>query len=374
MPIYCNVAKQISRANPLPGLPYPLLFYSGRFLKFFMSPERAIALATTLFNGLTTVALKVVIDFYMEVGEQSSVKRGVFSTLMTFSLLFVSMLYPLTYIGHYFELAQNSLSSPADFPFRYHGVFSPNPYHNATYLAARGFSVFAFFLFADILLFYETEDKWYHPKYLMFSVFLMLTTLAKPSFTLILVSTAGIIMIWRLIKSRFGNVKAFFQFGIYFIPTFLVLLYQYSGMFHANEGQENGIGIGFLKAWSAATDNILLAVFLGGAFPLVVLLFQLLQRRMPAQLRLSWQFYLVALCTMLFLYEKNYRQAHLNFAWGYMYGLFFCYTVSLLVLVKNTMKHTQPLWQIGIQWGVYALHLICGLEYFSILLQGGSYS
>ena len=342
--------------------PYPILFLTGRLFLPLTSPEHAMALAVTLLNGMTPLVLKFYFDRILHVRDTGNARRGIISTLLVFSLLFVSMLYPFTYLGHYHDHQEGFL-------YRYLGVFTPNPYHNATYLAARPFSIPAFFLFADILAFYEGEDKWIHPKYLCFSLFLLLSTLAKPSFTLVLVVTAGIIMVWRLAAGKFRKTKAFFQVGIWFLPTFLVLLYQFGNVFHPG-GADSGVGFGFLPAGSTVTDNVPMAILRGMAFPMVVLLFSLLQRRLPGLLKFSWQFFFAALLTLLLLYEKGYRLPHVNFAWGYMYGLFFACTAGLAILARNTLRRRQPVWQLVIQWTVYALHLVCGLDYFRILLRG----
>ncbi|MCM1057562.1 MAG: hypothetical protein NC517_08145 [Firmicutes bacterium] len=344
--------------------PYPILFWTGRLFLPFTSPQHAMAIAITLLNGLTPVALKYYFDKYLTASGRTGEGAKLLSSVLAFTLVLVSMLYPLTYLGRYHEIGQGFL-------YRYLGVFTPNPYHNATYLAARPFSVVAFFSFAEILKFYEKEDKWYHPQYLVFSVSLLLATLTKPSFSLVLVCVAGCIMLWRLVSHRLEGWKAFFQMGIWFIPTLLALLYQFGDVFQPGKISGEGIGIGFLTAWRTATDNIFLSVFLGMAFPLSVLLFSLLHREIPKILCFSWQFFLGAAGTLAVLYEKGYRLPHMNFAWGYMYGLFFSYAVSLLVLAGNTFKKKQPLWQLGIQWGMYGLHLICGLDYYRVLLQGG---
>lgn len=344
--------------------PYPILFLTGKLFLPFTSPQHAMAIAVTLLNGLTPFALKYCFDHLLQVRETGSLKKGIYSSLLVFSLLFVSMLFPLTYLGRYHDLGEGFL-------YRYLGTFTPNPYHNATYLAARPFSVPAFFLFVDILTFYEKENRWFHLKYLCFSISLLLTTLAKPSFTLVLVSTAGIIMLWRLFSGRFQGIKAFFQMGIWFIPTFLVLLYQFGDVFRPDSSSGSGIGFGFLTAWSQVTDNVPWSILLGTAFPLTVLLFSLLQKQFPDLLKFAWQFFLAALLMLIFLYEKGTRLAHVNFSWGYMYGLFFLYLSGLIVLSKNTLQRRQPIWQLGIQWAVYALHLICGFDYFRVLLQGG---
>lgn len=346
--------------------PYPLLFMLGRFFLFFTTPQHAMAFAVTLLNGLTAPALKLFFDDALETSEDTSGKKAVVSSLLVFSLLFASMLYPVTWLGRYNPLGENYL-------YRYLGVFTPNPYHNATYLAARPFSVLAFFLFADILGFYEKKEKWFHPKYFLMGLSLFLSTLAKPSFTLVFAAAAGLIMLYRLIRSRFHGLKAFFQCGIWFIPTFCALLYQFGDVFRprAGSGEEKGIGFGFLTAWSTVCDNIPAAFLRAAAFPLTVLLFCIVSRKLPAVLKFAWQFFLVALATLIFLYEKGYRLPHVNFSWGYMYGLFFLYAVSLLVLARNSLRRLQPAWQLGIQWGIYLLHLICGLDYFRILFQGG---
>lgn len=343
--------------------PYPVLFRTGSFFALFTTPAHGLAFAATFLNGLSVPVLKWYLDSFLEVRKYP--RRSILSTLLTFSLLFASMLFPPSYLGQYNEIGENYL-------YRYRGTFTPNPYHNATYLAARPFSIPAFFLFTEILGIYEKEDKWFHPKYLLFSLFLLITTMAKPSFTLILCAAAGIIMLYRLIAGRFRGIKAFFQLGIYFIPTFLVLIYQFVAVFEP-DNTEAGIGFAFLKAWSTASGNIPLSLLFATAFPLTVLVLSRKDRSLSVQYRFSWQFLLIGLSTLLFLYEKGIRMPHLNFAWGYMYGLFFTYTVSLLCLAKATLNRSQPLWRLILQWGVYAAHMICGIDYFGVLLRGGLY-
>ena len=154
--------------------PYPILFLTGRFFSLFPPPHHAMALAITLLNALTAPVLKYYWDKLLKVPTAVSCKKGILSSLSVFSMLFVSMLYPLAYLGRYNELGKNYLH-------RYLGTFTPNPYHNATYLAARPFSILAFFSFADILDFYEKENKWFHPKYLMLGTFLFLSQWPNPA-------------------------------------------------------------------------------------------------------------------------------------------------------------------------------------------------
>ncbi len=114
--------------------PYPILFWTGRFFSLFTSPQHGLALAITLLNGLTPIALLFFFHRIVYGGKWVRAEKGIAAGILVFSLLFVSMLYPLTYLGRYNEVGEGFL-------YRYLGVFSPNPYHNATYLAARAFSV-----------------------------------------------------------------------------------------------------------------------------------------------------------------------------------------------------------------------------------------
>lgn len=309
----------------------------------------------------------VVLKYYMdreigsatrEMGRQTGWRQGVLGTLAAFSLLLVSMLYVPT--GYRFS----------GIPFAYIGVFSPNPFHNATYNAARPFAIVSFFLFADILSEYETRADW--KKYIGFGLSLALATLTKPSFTLVLVSTAGLIMLYRLVRSRGQGLVAALKLGVAFCPTFAVLLYQFFGVFGPAQ-EEGGIGFGFLTVWKHYCDNIPLALLLAAAFPLTVLLCHIKRTDSRGMNRFAWQFYLVSLAEFVFLYEKGFRLVDANFGWGYMYGLFFVYVSSLLLLVRDSLQRRGRLWVRLLQWGMFGLHLSLGCCYLYGILSGASY-
>lgn len=345
--------------------PYPVLFSLGKFFMFFTTPVHAMAFAITLLNGLTCFIIKYYFD---KLVQTEDIKRQLWgylgSTIMTFSLLFVSMLFPLNWLGQYHPLGE-------DYLYRYLGVFTPNPYHNATFLAARPFTIPVLFLFMDLAACYRQDKKYVNIKYILFSLFLLLSTLTKPSFTLIFVAMAGLVMLFHLIIGRFHEIKAFFGLGVWFIPTFLVLLYQFGNVFTPEKNLDKGIGFGFMTAWSTICDNIPLAILRGIAFPLTVLFFSILTKKVSRELKYAWGLYGMGLFTLAILYEKGFRLNHVNFSWGYMHGLFFLFMVSLMVLYKDTCHKKQPTWQLSLQWVMYGLHLICGVDYFLVLLKGG---
>lgn len=122
--------------------PYPVYFKLGALIHLAVaSPQISMAIAAALLCMGSAVALKYYMDreiaqYTLKTGRSAGWLWGVAGTAAAFSLLLVSMLYVPT--GYRFP----------GVPFAYVGVFSPNPFHNATYNAARPFAVLSFFLFA----------------------------------------------------------------------------------------------------------------------------------------------------------------------------------------------------------------------------------
>ncbi len=371
------------------NFPYPVFFKIAAFFWLFSSPEFAVALATMTLNSLSIVIVKLVLNRMILAkcdgcqglfGKKWAV--GILLSLFSVSLFFISMLYPPR--GIYLPGIQ----------FKYLGVFTANPFHNATYMAARPFAILTFLWYVKLLDVYEkgmrTKRKpegvapW---DYVLFSLFLLTATMTKPSFTIILVSTAGLIMLFRLLRNRFRNFLPAVQLGLCFLPTFIDLLYQYSGVFVPAEGDEGGIGFCLGEVWRYYCGNIPLSVGLAMGFPLLVLLLNPREIKKNTMYRFSWQFYIIAFLTTFFLYEKGFRKMDFNFSWGYMYGIFFCHFVSLTVLIQTTLQvcgihserpagQAKPLWNrllLGVQWTAYLCHVICGLAYFGVIARGASY-
>lgn len=363
------------------SFPYPLFFKLGAFFHLFLdSPELCIALAATLLNSLSPLILKYYMNGMLLEGsrgntaaggitagasgsEGKKLLRGLFLTAVVFSVFFVSMVYPPP--GHYLPGIKNY----------YVGVFSPNPFHNATYNATRPFAIVTFFLFARLLPEYEKEDhlKRNGKDYLLFALFLFLTTITKPSFTFVLVPTAGVIMLYRLCRKRGKNLIPSVWLGLCFIPTFIALLYQFFGVFAPTGDEERGIGFGLATAWKLHCDNIPLAIGLALGFPLLVLLLNYKQLKTDIWYRFSWQLMLISLAEVLFFYEKGFRLPDMNFSWGYMHGIFFVFVASSMVLVRSTWAKKSSKYLIIVQWLAYGWHLACGIYYFWGIFQGRLY-
>lgn len=379
------------------SFPYPIFFKLGAFIDLFCTPELAVALAVMLLNGFAMVVVKLAMNRVVLSGLGGGGRCmgwRVAVSLASVSLFFVSMLY--TPAGIYL---------PGIY-FRYLGVFTPNPFHNATYMAARAFAILAFLWYVKLLSVYEKGVAVGGKRdYLLFSLFLFLATMTKPSFTLVMVSTCGLLMLYRLFAAGFRNLVSTVGLGLCFIPTFLALLYQFKGVFVPEGGEEGGVGFCFGEVWGQYCGCIPLAVCLGVGFPLLVLVCNLREFRKGSLFLFSWMFYVVSFAEAFFLYEKGFRKPDFNFSWGYMYGIFFCHFGALLLLLQVTGRVLQGKaarsgevvgaggvswikrsvgvwdgflernrkWVLAVQWVAYLCHVVCGIFYFKDYFGGMMY-
>ncbi len=346
------------------SFPYPIFFKLAALIHLFASPEMAVAVATMLLNSFAIFLTKLGLGRLASTEIKKGWQWRVFVSALSVSLFFISMLY---------------LPSGINMPgirFKYLGVFTANPFHNATYMAARPFAILAFLWYAKLLDVYEEGihgERGRIGDYFLFSLFLLLATMTKPSFTIVMVGTAGVIMLFRMVRAGFRNFVPTLQLGVCFIPTFVDLLYQYKGVFVPEEGVEGGIGFGFGEVWAQYCTNLPLAVCLAIGFPLLVLALNYKELKGNSVYRFSWQIYLMSFAMAFLLYEKGFRKADFNFSWGYMYGIFFCHFGALPVLIKSTAEGKKKPLLLGLQWLAYLGHLVCGLQYFLGFLRGQMY-
>ena len=375
---YSDMKAYILEAQGLDSgysFPYPLMFWAAKIFMLFFNPEVSMAVTVTLLNSLSLFLLKYYLDYFVKknMAEQQrewNDRWDVLVSVLTISLLFVSMLYAPR--GHGFF--------GFDYIYRCNGSYTPNPYWNATYLATRPFSIICFFSGARLLESYEKQSSLKEMAcavkrdYLIFGVSLFLTTITKPSYTLVAVVTFAVIMLYRFLRSKFKNFKQSVWFGLDFLPAGFALIYQYMGVFTGTNsmGEETGIGIEIAKAWSIYSDNIPLSIFMAAAFPLGVLMINLPRLKDTVWFKHGWQIWLTGFVMFLFLYEKGFRLPHVNFSWGYMHGLFFVFTASVLMLLQNTiaLKGKIRTAVVIAGWLGYLWHLGCGIVYFLYVYSG----
>lgn len=349
--------------------PYRFLFWLSRLWMPVAGPEAAVAVSTMLLNSLSVVLLKYYFsDRLREYARRQSVRWNLLwdgaVTLFVFSLFFVSMYYG----------PKEEKIFGYDYIYRCAGILTSNPYWNATYLAVRPFSILCFFLTAELLGKYETQLP--VKKAVWLAVFNFLAAFTKPSFAFVLLPVVGLTLLYRLIASGFRNWKNTFRFGCCFLPTGFLLIYQFFGVFTGQNvlGEETGIGIELGKAWHLHAANIPLSVMLALLFPFCVLALNGRELKKNTEFRLAWQLLLAGFLMYLFLYEKGFRMAHMNFSWGYMHGLFFVFTICVMQVFKNLMGWKPWIYKLFVlpEFYLFTYHLRCGIEFFIYLYEGNN--
>lgn len=272
---------------------------------------------------------------------------------------------------------------------RYLGSFSMNPLHNPTQLGVRGFALIAFCIMVDMFgkwksteyqeLFFKIEGK---KPYILLTVSLFLSTIMKPTFAEVFVPAVGLLMLGelliRLVKKE--DVKDYWTkcltMFLCALPTILYMLLQYI-MFFAFGGSYNaGEGVVLttpFQVWNLFTDNVVLSIFLGMAFPLYVLMLDyryFIERPAGKMALLS---YGIGVLEAALLGEEGSRMTHANFLWPMMSGMFLMWVVALwrfLILeqTKDMTKKQQVCIVIG--WVLFIAHVICGLVFYRMEVLG----
>lgn len=354
--------EEVKGVNETFDFPYPVLFKTAKLIDVLpVSTEVAMAITLTLFNGIAIFLTRL---FFLKKTEDS-----LLSTIGTCALFFVSMIFTR-------EISRNYLGH------LYYGVFSPNPWQNGTYMAARPFMIVAFVYGVETLYLYESELKGginqVPREFWIFSIGLLLSTMAKPSYTLVHLSCTGLVMLVQLIKSRFESIKEALKYCIFIVPTLVDLLYQYSGVFRGVniDGEEKGIAISLFRVWNIYTPSIPLSLLLAGLFPIFVLLTHVSMLRKCKEYLFSWLIYLSGFVSSSIFYEKGFREPDFNFGWGYICGLFFVFFTSILVVIndlKNYKENKNKILIVVLEVIFLLLHVAMGILYFTHLSLGGYY-
>ena len=349
--------------------PYPFFFTVAKFFALFAGAPGGVAITTTLLNTVCVCVTwcymnreikKIPACQKLNSGKKAALDMGI--CVVVFALFLLGNLYS----------PKNTAFFGFDYAYRCMGIYTPNPIWNATYMATRPFTVICFFEGARLLREYQTSFSW--KSCIPFAVSLFLTTITKPSYTMVLVPVMGIILLVQLVKSRGKSLRNAFFLCVTMIPTGLDLLYQFFGVFTGTNsaGEETGIAIGFAKVWSNFTYSIPLSIVMGMALPIGVLVLNYKEFLKNQLYRFAWYNYLMGTSMFLIFYEKGFRMLHANFSWGYMHGMFFVFLMTLILVIKNTLEWFKSVKVVFVfaEWAVLLYHLVCGCNFLWYALQG----
>lgn len=270
---------------------------------------------------------------------------------------------------------------------RYVGYQSPSVWHNSTYTVMKFFAVLTLIYY--IRIFYDYKKKWVWKDWILFTLFLTLSTATKTSFLLVFAPVAFLGLFYDLYRKV--PVKRILLFASSIIPSIGIVLFQEVVLFGEETG--NGIAVDFGYNVYLRAEKPYFTMILSALFPVLVFLFNIVpvvketvrnlkHKELPrhALFFLSWSMWAVGALQLLFLKETGGRELDGNFTWGYDLCLFLVFAVSIVYFMMNLrsrrfMKGNYPVRLIyaSVLGAVLGYHMYCGFVFFIRLLTGVTY-
>lgn len=357
------------------------------FAERLFTPENHISYP--MFH-LTALALRYVFNIPLTLA--GAIASSLYIMLCLFTLEFIiARLMPNLKSSTVLLLALTlNFLSPVYIPWfnqLYLGQGGPSVWHNPPCIVEKPFALAVFFMFIRLL---ECDPKSFGHinvfglrlpsaplQYLAFAAMLMLDNLAKPSFSIIFLPAAALMLLAELIRSR---GKSFFKclwIGLSCIPILAYLPYQYF-MRIGKPDSISGIEIDLFKVWSTYSPNVFISILLGLAFPIFILLMNIRKLHRDKTLLLAWIIGIIAMAELSLFTLKGADWVYGDFFWGYYIAQLILQTVSLIRFVQY---YTDPLRNrlrsvIACAAGVflYLCHLSSGIYYFIAIYRNGSFS
>jgi hypothetical protein len=239
-------------------------------------------------------------------------------------------------------------------PNLYFGYFVPIAWHNPTQQLNKLFTLWIYFLYASEFL---DAARARVSRVVLIGGLCILSAIAKPSFLIAFLPTAGLFAAGHMVGRRWRQV-VLFAFGIA-LPAAAALLWQASVAFGA--GTSASVVFAPFVVFDLRATLYKLPASL--AFPLVVWIAARRTGVDDAKLHFVWVFTAIALFVTLCLGEGGPTLMFGNFAWTGQTAVFLAYVESLLLLIS---RQGLTRWRRS-AWAVFAVHVACGLIWFGAL-------
>lgn len=247
----------------------------------------------------------------------------------------------------------------------YLGIFTPNPWHNPTYLFGRFFSILAFCEFVRRL---QPGERATFGRLAWLALVAALSVWGKPSFLIGFLPAALTILGWGWLRRWFPLTEVL-KLAAAFVPAVVVLFWIDHKVYAAATAQDQVL-LAPGQGWGLYTPSFALSIGLGMLFPLYVVA---VRWRDPSRALLTAAVTWAASCAaFLLLAETGSRAAHANFAWCYMSGMFFLHFAAIGDWFLGPPSGHRIVRWIGT--ALFLLHLLSGVRYFLRVLGGGSYA
>lgn len=276
---------------------------------------------------------------------------------------------------------------------RFLGIYSMNPIHNPTHMSVRGFGLLCFCLVYDIWgaqkdpayrgVFFPVE-KSLKKYYGVLAGVLFLTAMSKPVFAEMFVPAVGVIMLYRLLKlcvRKDERKTEYFRHCVYTflcaLPALFYILLQFLAYFFwgGSYGADGSFMVTkWMEVWSMYSENIILSVALGMAFPLLVILFDAAFFVKDDLGILAITGYVIGFLEAALFGEGGSKLSHADFLWPMMCGMMLVWVAAmlhLLVLEKTEDGRRGQRVAVNVCFLIFGFHVLCGLLYIQNTLTVG---
>lgn len=364
--VHTNNAALLEFSNPIPFLrrfTYPVYHILTAFFNriFHISIYNSGVLVVTIFVMLTVIVTYMILKKFLKEVCGEYIICG-----LTFVLTYVTAIYLPWY--------NKSV---------YIGQSSPNIWHSPTQAVVKAVALLSVFLY--VKLYYDFQDilkdadkknllSW--KKVGIFSLLLLYSVLAKPSFLQGFLPAVCAFLIIELVVSK-GKIFPFcVQSGLAFFPACLYLLYQF--LFYYSDGSEygrGGIKFTFFGFVGNSAPNILISSVLLYAFPLFCIVFVARKDLFKDKyLMLIVLFAAVAFCESACMAEALGNSAG-NFSWAKQLSVYFLWVIAIIKYFQGRSSGLESFgkkeeWIFRLGDLLLVAHFISGIYYYIVLFRG----
>lgn len=298
-------------------IPHPL-FHLGVLIIYSLFPGTSGPQAGFMISLLMYIFLGFVIySFYIRPiwGNRQRWVESIAAIVMTLTLMIVSALTILTWNEHNLYL----------------GYVIPNAFHSPTMVVLRPLALLIF-MYA-VRVFIEEQRFWGWFPVITAAVLMILTSLAKPNYTISLLPALGLFVIYCFFRKQFVNWRLLIL-GLA-LPAMVVIGIQTWMLRDSSVGGGAIAAAPFalFDAWNA-NDRLPLKFGMSVVFPLVVYILYFPKARRDPSLNLGWLTFAFGAFQTYFLVESE-RVSDGNFIWSGQITVFVLFVVSAAFFLRQ---------------------------------------
>lgn len=127
----------------------------------------------------------------------------------------------------------------------------------------------------------------------------------------------------------------------------------------------------WMEVWSIFSENIILSIALGMAFPLYVMLIDIRYFLRQDMGRLALTGYVIGILEAALLGEGGSKLSHADFIWPMMCGMLLVWMTAILRLLDLEETQTGTKGKrllVGLGWMLFSLHILFGILYLKDMI------